>query len=64
MDNRPIKGNTNGKYDMSFVDPTNDIASYYGGMTELQELVVHHFLCLGSLSLNDHIHKGGKGAVG
>jgi hypothetical protein len=45
MDNRPIKGNTSGKYDMSFVDPTNDISAYYGGMTELQELVVFLTLC-------------------
>jgi len=35
MDNRPIKGNPTGRYDMSFVDPTNDICAYYGGMTEL-----------------------------
>jgi hypothetical protein len=33
MDNRPIKGNKNGQYDMNFVDPTNDICAYYGGMT-------------------------------
>jgi hypothetical protein len=45
MDNRPLKGNANGKYDMSFLDPTNDISAYYGGMTELQELVVFLTLC-------------------
>lgn len=26
---RPIKGNPNGKYNMNFVDPTNDICAYY-----------------------------------
>ena len=36
MDNRPIKGSSSGKYNMNFVDPTNDICAYYGGMTELQ----------------------------
>lgn len=35
MDNRPIKGNKSGKYNMDFVDPTNDICAYYNGMTEL-----------------------------
>jgi hypothetical protein len=40
MDNRPIKGNATGKYNMNFIDPTNDICAYYSGMTELQELVV------------------------
>jgi hypothetical protein len=37
---RPIKGNATGKYDMTFIDPTNDISAYYGGMTELHDLVV------------------------
>ena len=32
MDNRPIKGSKSGKYNMDFVDPTNDICAYYGGM--------------------------------
>lgn len=36
MDNRPIKGSATGKYNMTFVDPTNDIPAYYNGMTELQ----------------------------
>lgn len=36
MDNRPIKGSKTGNYDMTFVDPTNDICAYYNGMTELQ----------------------------
>ena len=40
MDNRPIKGNSSGKYNMNFIDPTNDICAYYGGMTELESLVV------------------------
>jgi hypothetical protein len=44
MDNRPIKGNKSGKYNMNFVDPTNDICAYYGGMTELEELIVPYFL--------------------
>jgi hypothetical protein len=35
MDNRPIKGNKSGKYNMDFVDPTNDICAYYNGMSEL-----------------------------
>ena len=40
MDNRPIKGNKSGKY--TFVlDSTNDIASYYNGMTDLEEAIVH-----------------------
>ena len=41
MDDRPIKGNSSGNYNMNFIDPTNDIASYYDGMDELQEIVVH-----------------------
>jgi len=40
MNDRPIKGNSNGKYNMNFVDATNDICAYYGGMTELQNLIV------------------------
>ena len=40
MDDRPIKGNSSGNYNMNFIDPTNDIASYYDGMDELQEIVV------------------------
>lgn len=35
MDNRPIKGNSSGNYNMNFMDPTNDICAYYEGMTEL-----------------------------
>ena len=35
MDNRPIKGNSSGKYNMNFIDPTNDIPAYYDGMLEL-----------------------------
>lgn len=35
MDDRSIKGNSSGKYNMNFIDPTNDIPSYYDGMTEL-----------------------------
>jgi hypothetical protein len=34
MDNRPIKGNTSGKYSFE-LDPSNDIAAYYNGLTEL-----------------------------
>ena len=41
MDNRPIKGNHSGKYNMNFIDPNNDIPAYYDGMTELEDLVVH-----------------------
>jgi hypothetical protein len=37
---RPIKGNSNGHYNMNFIDPTNDICAYYSGMTELAELIV------------------------
>jgi len=33
MDNRTIKGNSSGKYNMNFIDPTNDISAYYNGMT-------------------------------
>lgn len=40
MDERPLKGNSNGKYDLNFIDPTNDICAYYNGMTELEDLVV------------------------
>ena len=41
MDNRPIKGNASGSYNMNFIDPTNDIASFYDGMTELEDLIVN-----------------------
>jgi hypothetical protein len=41
MDNRPIKSNPSGKYNLNFVDPTNDISGYYNGMTELQDLIVN-----------------------
>ena len=44
MDDRPIKGNSNGQYNMNFIDPTNDIASYYDGMSELEELIVNLYL--------------------
>ena len=44
MDNRPIKGNHNGQYNMNFIDPTNDIAAYYDGHTELEHLLVTFFL--------------------
>jgi|JI10StandDraft_1071094.scaffolds.fasta_scaffold487100_1 hypothetical protein len=30
MDNRPIKGNSSGKYTFVF-DPSNDVAAYYNG---------------------------------
>jgi len=40
MDNRPLKGNKSGKYNMEFIDPTNDICAYYGGMTELSSIIV------------------------
>jgi hypothetical protein len=33
MAERPIKRNPTGKYNMKFIDPTNDICAYYGGMT-------------------------------
>lgn len=39
-DYRPLKGNSSGKYNMNFIDPTNDICAYYNGMTELEEIVV------------------------
>ena len=39
MDDRPIKG-SGGGYNLNFIDPTNDIASYYNGMTELEDLIV------------------------
>ena len=35
MSDRPIKGNTTGKYTFVF-DPNNDIAAYYNGMHELE----------------------------
>ena len=44
MDERPIKGNKSGQYDMNFVDPTNDICAYYGGMNELEDLIVPFYL--------------------
>lgn len=50
MDNRPIKGNSSGKYNLNFIDPTNDICAYYNGMTELEELVVIFCCYLGKLS--------------
>jgi hypothetical protein len=40
MAERPIKGSSTGKYNMNFIDPTNDIAGYCNGNEELQELVV------------------------
>lgn len=44
MDDRPIKGNPSGKYNMNFIDPDNDIPAYYSGMTELADIVVDYFL--------------------
>jgi hypothetical protein len=44
MDDRPIKGNASGKYNMNFIDPDNDIPAYYSGMTELADIVVDYFL--------------------
>ena len=49
-DNRPLKGNKSGQYDMNFIDPTNDICAYYNGMTELEHIVVSQFTILGKLS--------------
>lgn len=40
MTDRPIKFNPSGKYNLNFIDPTNDICSYYSGMTELEDLIV------------------------
>ena len=52
---RPIKGNSSGKYNMNFVDPTNDICAYYSGMTELESLVVILCIILGTISLNCYL---------
>lgn len=54
-DDRPIKGNSSGKYNMNFVDPTNDICAYYSGMTELESLVVILYIILGTISLNCYL---------
>lgn len=34
-DNRPLKGNSNGKYSI-VIDPTNDIAAYYNGVRDIE----------------------------
>lgn len=40
MDNRPLKGNPSGNYNMNFIDPTNDICAYSNGLEDLRDLVV------------------------
>ena len=52
MDNRPIKGNPSGNYNMNFIDPTNDIPSYYDGMVELEDIIVNFLLFRKNISIN------------